>query len=122
METNLTIISGIFLACLTFGWGIYKYFDTRTREQNLSEFENYHRLIKKLVQPEDMEKEIMFVDRQTAIIYELRHFKRYYPYSYRTLIGLYEKWKKVPNQYPRLLDETERTIAYLKEKLGRGRE
>ncbi|MBS1917336.1 MAG: hypothetical protein JST87_13745 [Bacteroidetes bacterium] len=109
----ITSITGI----IAFIWAVYKYLDTRKREQNLKEFENYHKLIKELVQHEDMEKEYMFVDRQTAIIYELRHFKRYYPFSYRTIISLKEKWEKVPNQFPRLLDECDRTIAYFKNKI-----
>jgi hypothetical protein len=109
----ITSITGI----AAFFFTAYKYLDTRKREQNLKEFENYHRLIKELVQPEDLENEVMFIDRQTAIIYELRHFKRYYPFSYRTLISLKEKWKNVPNQYPRLLDECDITIEYLKTKI-----
>jgi len=105
----ITSITGI----AAFIWAVVKYLDTRRREQNLKEFENYHRLIKELVQPEDLGKEYMYIDRQTAIIYELRHFKRYYPFSYRTIISLKEKWEKVPNQLPRLLDELDRSIEFL---------
>jgi len=71
--------------------------DTRCREQNVREFENYQNLIKELVQPEDLDKEIMCVYRQTAILFERRCFKRNYPFLYRTLVGLKEKWEKVPN-------------------------
>jgi hypothetical protein len=85
--------------------------DTKKREQDLKEFDNFHRLIKELVQPDDSNS--MYVDRQTAIIYELRHFKRYYAFTYRTLIGLREKWSIVPSQFPRLLDELDRTISFL---------
>jgi len=116
MELNYTAIIGIVASIITFIWTVYQYIDTKKREQNLREFENYHKLIKELVQPEDLEKEVMYIDRQTAIIYELRHFKRYYPFSHRTLIGLKEKWEKVPNQFPRLIDECTRTIEYLKTK------
>jgi hypothetical protein len=51
----------------------------KKREQNLKEFEDYHNLIRELVQPEN-EKGEMYLDRQTAIIFELRHFKRYYSF------------------------------------------
>lgn len=64
----------------------------------------------------------MYVDRQTVIIYELIHFKRYYTFSYRTLVGLKEKWEKVPNQFPRLLDECNRTIDFLSKKIDLKRE
>jgi len=118
MELNITVIVGIVTSLGTFIWSVYGYLDSKKREQNLKEFENYHKLIKELVQPEDNEKPTMYVDRQTAIIYELRHFKRYYPFSYRTLLGLKDKWEKVPNQFPRLMDECNRTIEYLENKIN----
>jgi uncharacterized protein YecE (DUF72 family) len=59
----------------------------------------------------------MYVDQQTTMLYELRHFPRYYPFSLRTLQGLNEKWKMVPNQFPRLLDEAKRTIEFLEDKV-----
>lgn len=108
IKSILAILGGL----ATFIGTAYKYFDTRKRDQNLKEFENYHKLIKELVQPGD-EEERMYVDRQTAIIYELRNFKRYYPFSYRTLVGLRTKWEKVPNQFPRLLEELNLTINFL---------
>jgi hypothetical protein len=117
MDLSITALIGLFLTLATFVWTVYKYFDKKKREQDLKEFENYHKLIKELVQPEDMDKGVMYVDRQTAIVYELRHFKRYFAFSYRTLIGLKEKWGKVPNQYPRLIDECDRTISYLQTKI-----
>lgn len=108
-------ILSLVVSFLTFGWTIYKYNDTKKREQDLKEFDNYHKLIKELVQPDDSKS--MYVDRQTAIIYELRHFKRYYDFSYRTLIGLREKWGKVPDQYPRLIEELNLSIDFLKDKI-----
>lgn len=113
MQFNYTVLVGIVISLLTFLWTVYQYLDTKRREQDLKEFENYHRLIKELVQPENGE---LYVDRQTSIIYELRHFKRYYPLSYRTLIGLKEKWEKVPEQFPRLMDELNKTIEFLENK------
>lgn len=108
ISTFFTILVGL----CTFCWTAFKYFDTRKRDQDIKEFENYHKLIKELVQPED-EKERMYVDRQTAILYELRNFKRYYPFSYRTLVSLRTKWEKVPNQFPRLLEELNLAINFL---------
>lgn len=103
------------LACVGAMWPLYNYVIQRRRENNLKEFENYHKLIKELVQPDD--SKCMYVDRQTAIIYEMRNFKRYYSFSYRTLLGLKEKWVNVPDQYPRLVEEIDITIAFLKKKL-----
>lgn len=117
MVVNYTILLSIVASVVTFIWTVYQYRDTRKRDQDLKEFENYHKLIKELVQPDNLAKEVMFVDRQAAIIFELRHFKRYYAFSYRTLLGLKEKWEKVPNQYPRLLNECDLTIDFLKSKI-----
>lgn len=110
---NVTILVGL----ITLIWSIWKYFDTKKRAQDLQEFENYHRLIKELVQPENGVEGEMYVDRQTSIMFELRHFKRYYPISLRTMIGLRNKWEKVPEQFPRLLEEAELTIKYLERKI-----
>jgi hypothetical protein len=111
---DITIIVSSIAGITTFLWTTYQYFDTRKRDQDLREFEIYHKLIKELVQPDG--ENGLYVDRQTAIIYELRNFKRYYPFSYRTLVGLKEKWSKVDGQFPRLLDEIEQTINFLKRK------
>lgn len=108
-------ILSLVISFLMFLWTIYKYNDTKKREQDLKEFDNYHKLIKELVQPDDSNS--IYVDRQTAIIYELRHLKRYYDFSYRTLIGLREKWGKVPDQYPRLIEELDLSIEFLKGKI-----
>ncbi len=118
MEINYTVLISILSGLFTVIWTVYRYTDTKKREQNLKEFENYHKLMKELVQPEITSKgdNVIYIDRQAAVIYELRHFKRYYPFSYRTLIGLKEKWEKVPNQYERLLDELNLTIEFLKDK------
>ncbi len=94
MELNYTVLIGIAASIVMFIWTVYQYIDTKKREQNLKEFENYHKLIKELVQPDNG---ALYVDRQTAIIYELIHFKRYYSFSYRTLISLKKKnGKKSP--------------------------
>lgn len=115
MEISTTALIGGIASLLTLIWTVYQYNDKRKREQDLKDFENYHKLIKELVQPD--ENNVMWVDRQTAIIYELRNFKRYYAHSYRSIKGLREKWGKVPNQYPRIIDECDRTIKFLKTKI-----
>lgn len=99
-------------------WPIIQYVDSRKKELNLKEFENYHRMIKDIVQPEitTTGNEMIYVDRQPEIIFELRHFKRNNAFSYRTLIGLRDNWMKNSNQYPRLMDELDLTVEYLKNK------
>jgi hypothetical protein len=118
-EIDYTIVISVITGSFTILWTVYQYIDTKKREQNLNEFENYHKLIKELVQPEVTPKgeDVLYVDRQAAIIYELRHFKRYYELSYRTLKGLKEKWEKVPNQFPRLIEEINLSLEFLEKKI-----
>lgn len=99
-------------AAIAFIIGIYKYISERKESHFWKEFEVYHKLVQELVEPNGPEGS-MYVDRQTAIIFELRNFKRYYPFSLRMLKGLQAKWVAVPNQFPRLLEELELTIKFL---------
>ena len=104
---------GYFLAVL---WPIYKYFDTRKRDQDLKEFEVYHKLIKDLVQGD--ERGNIFQDRQAAIVYELRKFPRYYDFSYRTVINLKEYWNRPPKENIRLIEEIDLAIVFLDRKIN----
>lgn len=101
---------------LFFLFELCKFWDERKATFFWKEFDVYHKLVKELVEPE--EKGEKYVDRQAAIIFELRNFKRYYPYSLRMLKGLREKWTcQNPKGSPRLLEELNLTIKYLEKKL-----
>jgi predicted negative regulator of RcsB-dependent stress response len=93
----------------TFIWAVYRYLDTRKREQDLKEFENYHKLIKQLFKTDTKGKSI--IDEMTVAIYELRNFKRYYSFSYRVLVGM--KQRNVDKDCPRLKEELDLTIKFL---------
>jgi len=114
MKLDLSVTIGLFLGLGTFMWSVYKYFDKKKREQNFKEFETYHNLIKELVQPDSGSN--LYLDRQATIIYELRHFKRSYSFSYRTLLGLKETWGE-SHKAKRLIEEIDLTLKYLKAKL-----
>jgi hypothetical protein len=115
MKLDLSILIGFLVSIGTLIWTVYKYYDEKKREQNRIEFETFHKLIKELVQP-DPDLKITFIDRQAAIVFELRHFKRYYPLSYRTLIGLKNLWKDKP-ELKRLIEEIDLTLAFLEPKI-----
>ena len=108
--TNFIITTSPIIAVIVaFIFSVYKYFDNKNREQNQKEFEYFHQLIKDLVQPE--ESETMYLDRQTAIIFELRNFKRYHEYSLRMLKGFLndeKRWKKY-----RYKEEIKLTISFI---------
>lgn len=103
-------------AAIAFAFGLYKFQVERQTALFWKEFEVYHKLVKELVEPPS-ENGALYVDRQAAIIYEMRNFKRYYPYTLRMLEGLYQKGSSVPNQFPRLLDELRLTIDHIKNAL-----
>jgi hypothetical protein len=106
----------VFGAAVAFIFGAYKFQAERKASHFWKEFEAYHKLVKELVEP-PTEKGAMYVDRQTAAMYELRFYKRYFQHSLRMLKGLREKWASVPNQFPRLIEELDLTIEYITGKL-----
>ncbi|MGB9429605.1 MAG: hypothetical protein WCC11_06970 [Gammaproteobacteria bacterium] len=101
---------GIVGAAVAFIWSVWQFFDVRRREFRNREFEIYHRLIRELVQPEKDPR--MFLDRQVAIVFELRHFKRYRQVSARILQGLKASWSSDQNS-KRLIEEINLAIADL---------
>jgi hypothetical protein len=96
---------------LAFFWPVYQFFAVRKRDAANREFETFHRLVRELVEPDEKTK-TLYVDRQAAIIFELRHFKRYHEFTKRMLSGLREAWKDKPNG-SRLLQEIDLTISFI---------
>ena len=78
-------------AGIAFVWTVIQFLSVRSREAKTREFENFHRLIKDLVEPPTPDGSL-YVDRQCAILFELRFFPRYFPVIKRTLLGLKKKW------------------------------
>ena len=91
-----------------------QFIDQRRRESNERQFEAYHKLIKELVSP-DSDSGVMWIQRQAAVIFELRHFPRYYEFTERLLQGLKEKWEADPDfHWPLLLKEIELTLTHIR--------
>jgi len=103
---------GLLSAFIVFIFSVYRYWHEKMTEIRWKEFEVYHKLIKELVEPDKGEP--LYIDRQAAIIYELRNFKRYYEYSLRMLVGLEKKWGSSDKTFPRLLDEIRIAINFLR--------
>lgn len=113
LTVNATALGAIG-AALAFAWSVVQFVLVRMRDEQHREFEIYHRLIKELVAP-DPESKVAWIDRQTAVLFELRRFKRYHEHTLRTLLGLHEKWSKDPDfTFPRLLEELNLTIEYIR--------
>lgn len=105
-----------FGVAVSFIFGVYKFQSERKANHFWKEFEAYHKLVKELVEP-PIGNGAMYIDRQTAAIYELRFYKRYFPHSLRMLKSLQVKWVAVPNQFPRLIEELDLTINYIEHKI-----
>ena len=100
LTDNWDKILGVLIAYFSLVLPIYKFLQDKRKEERNKGFENYHKLIDELVggQPG---RQVM-LDRQIAIIFELRHFSEYYPVTSRILAGLKTAWA---NSDQRLLDE-----------------
>jgi len=100
-------------AAIAFVVSLFQFLSVRKRESREREFEKYHFLIQHLVSPD--ERGSLFLDRQIAIIFELRHFPRYYECSERILMGLKESWGGRV-EFSRLLREMDLTLEYIRKR------
>ena len=103
----------LFGAVAAFLWPVFQFVITRRRDLQFREFEVYHRLIKELVMP-DPQEGVLWMDRQAAVVFELRHFPRYYAFTGRTPRGLRVQW--VAAGFPRLIEEIDLTLEFLRNK------
>jgi hypothetical protein len=101
-------------AAIAFTFSVVQFVIVRSRESRDREFEKYHALIEQLVSPG--EKGVMFLDRQIAMLFELRHFPRYFECTQRILLGLRETWGG-NEKWSRLIQEIDLTLAYIKKKI-----
>ncbi|MBX9849784.1 MAG: hypothetical protein K2X64_10865 [Rhodocyclaceae bacterium] len=104
-------------AAIAFIWSVFQFFSVRAREARAREFETFHRLIKELVEPPS-EGAGLYIDRQCAVLFELRFFPRYFPFTLRTLLALQRKWQGTAAQYPRILEELDITIRFIEARLN----
>jgi hypothetical protein len=78
-------------------------------------FQAFHKLVKDLVSPDPTDGKA-WIDRQAAVVFELRHFPLYYEFTERMLIGLREKWVADLNfQWPRLIEEIDLTLKHIEQ-------
>jgi hypothetical protein len=94
--------------------------DAKRKDLRQKRFENYHDLIRRLVEGEHPDRRVM-LDRQVAVVYELRNYKEYGDVTLRILHGLRETWASNPLLLPRLKTELELTIKFLEHTVMRHR-
>jgi hypothetical protein len=93
-----------------------QYVLTKKSEDKKHTFAAYHKLIGDLVDTPNPK-----LDRQIAIIFELRNFKDYFPVSIRLLEGIKEDWINQEIK-PRIFKEIDLTVNYMKNKMWLSRE
>ncbi|MBB3063293.1 hypothetical protein [Microbulbifer rhizosphaerae] len=108
----------LLIAVVPIAWAAIQYLWAKKQEIKHRQFETYHGLIKSLVQREDPSQPMM-LDRQIAIIFELRNYKSYFPVSLRILKGLKESWTEYgpEEKRSRLQAELDESIKYIERKI-----
>lgn len=109
---------GVLIALIPIIWGALQYLSLKRGEIRQREFENFHRLIRQLVERDDPNIPLK-LDRQTAIVFELRNYKPYFDVSIRILTGLKEDWTEYGpnNKRSRLMAEIDATISHMQSKI-----
>ncbi|WP_458374956.1 hypothetical protein [Pseudomonas pergaminensis] len=113
---TLAVLISIVVALIAF----YNYIVVRRSEERGRQYDRYHRLL------EDLnirnQGDAPFIDRQIAVVYELRNFPEYYPVTLRILKRSLAHWryleqtsKILNNRVNTLFSEAELTIGFIKE-------
>jgi hypothetical protein len=103
---------GLLLAYLALVLPLLQYLNSRKQEERDKRFNNFHRLVKELVELDPVSKTIK-LDRQIATIFEFRNYSEYFDIIERLLLGLKVTWTK---ESQRLLAELDLTLLYIKYK------
>ena len=82
LSSNAVVFSGVGVA-IAFVWSICRYAIDRHSEHKSRQFEVFHRLVKELVTPDPSTG--LQIDRQAAVVFELRHFPTYFEFTTRML-------------------------------------
>ena len=99
----------LLVVLIPLAYQVWQFLDQRKRELRDKRFEIFHRLIRDLVEPSEG-RITMKLDRQIAIIFELRNFPEYAEVTERILKGLRENWSKNTDNFARLITEIDLTL------------
>jgi hypothetical protein len=113
LSTNTAALS-IFGAAVAFIWSTYQQVTQRKAEARERDFQAFHRLVKELVSPDSADG-VMRLDRQAAVVFELRQLPLYYDFTERMLMGLKKGWAGNPDVQSRLIEETDITVKHIQQ-------
>lgn len=104
INNNSTVIA-IGLTIISSLWALLKFREYLKDKR----FETYHKLIDNLVNEQVQPGGVLKLDRQIAIVFELRNFTNYYPVTRRILSDLKVVW----NGNHRIVTEIDLTLDYI---------
>lgn len=90
LSSNTATLS-ILGAAIAFIWSTTQQLARRKAEAGERQFQAFHEIVEKVVSPERTDG-VVYIDRQAAVVFELRHFPRYYDFTERMLVRLKKKW------------------------------
>ncbi|WP_156170411.1 hypothetical protein [Luteimonas sp. FCS-9] len=116
IATNTAQLS-VVVTVLPIAFAVIQFILAKRSEAKRLRFETYHSLIKQLVERENPDQP-MRLDRQVAVVFELRNFPHYYPVTLRLLQGLRVSWSDYgpEDKRERLLTEIDLAIEHISAK------
>ena len=110
-------VLALIVAVLVAVAALVQFFWIKISEEKARQFANYHKLLEDLNEKKDADGKTsgQYLDRQMAIIYELRSLRRYHAISLRILDRCLLTWAHLSNAgYAPVIAEAHRTIAFIK--------
>ncbi len=105
---------GVFGAAVAFMISTWQQVSQRRAEANERQFQAFHDVLEKVVAPQPKDGQYYY-DRQAAVIFELRHFPRYFDFTHRLLTRLRTKWANDPTPgTPLLVEEIDLTLEHIR--------
>jgi hypothetical protein len=118
LSSNTATLS-IFGAAVAFVWSTMQQIIQRRAEAEERQFQAFHKIVEQVVSPESKDGSF-YRDRQAAVIFELRHFPRYYEFTERLLARLKAKWGAEKLEHSDLLlEEIDLSLKYIKKRNSR---
>lgn len=102
---------------------LVQYISIKRSEESARIFSNFHQLLQDLNEGKERANGAagaQYIDRQVAIMFELREFVKYYPVILRILKRSIKTWGGSGNPWAgELVEEAKKTIAFIKRKQHR---
>lgn len=114
LSSNTAALS-IFGAAIVFIWSTAQQVRQRKAEARECEFQAFHKLVRDLTLPDPADGKVS-IDRGAAVVFELRHFPRYYKFTERMLLSLKERFATNPGRpVVFLIEEIDLTLAHIQQ-------